>query len=198
MVLSSIKLYFFIMLRMIDALNRFFCWYFGIFLGSMGLSLPCVVFLGLAGVFLTNGSSTIDEQRSALTRRIEFERHSSVLVQPNVLVEHELNEFETRFSFGDSRRELALKRLFATAQSAGLTLEDGDYRREEELSGGWGRYIVTLPLKGSAPAIQDFAVNALKNDPSISLAGITFNRGRVGDGEIDARMIFNVHYRKRE
>lgn len=183
---------------MIDSLSRFFRWYFGIFLGSMGLSLPCFVFLGVAGVFLTNGSSTIDEQRSALTRWIESEHHSSVLVQPSVLVEHELNEFETRFPLGDSSRELALKRLFAAAQSAGLTLEDGDYRRDEELPGRWGRYVVTLPVKGAAPSIQAFAANALKNEPTLSLASITFNRGRVGDGEIEARMIFNVHYRKTE
>lgn len=78
----------------------------------------------------------------------------------------------------------AVARLFAAAAHAGLQLDQGEYRLQTDPAAGLTRYQITLPVEGSWPALREFLGQALNGDPALALEGITLNRPRVEEREL--------------
>lgn len=67
-------------------------------------------------------------------------------------------------------------------------MQRGSYRPQVDVAGGFLRYRMTLPVKGSGPAIQRFMQTALRKQKTLALDSVQFKRARIGSSDIEARI----------
>lgn len=84
--------------------------------------------------------------------------------------------------------EQQVKTLFALAAKSGLSLAQGEYKSAYDRNAHVWTYQVNLPVKGSYPAIWQFAFGALRAIPFASLDDIGFRRDAIGDPQVEARL----------
>jgi Tfp pilus assembly protein PilO len=81
------------------------------------------------------------------------------------------------------------------AEKAGLSLDRGAYQWSVGKSGSIARYQLTLPVRGSYPAIRKFVDATLVEVPAAALAGISLERSNVGDAQVTANLRFEIFLR---
>ena len=81
-----------------------------------------------------------------------------------------------------------LEKIYGVAEKQGLTLEQGEYRAVRDNLGRLTHYQIILPVKGSYPQVRKFVAAALANVPTVSLDSIQFERQKVGDTVVDAKV----------
>ena len=81
-----------------------------------------------------------------------------------------------------------LQKVFAAATRQTLKLEQGDYRVTRDNAGGLTQFQLSLPVRGSYPQIRKFVDAALIDVPTLSLDSIHFERQKVGDAAVDAKV----------
>jgi Tfp pilus assembly protein PilO len=86
-----------------------------------------------------------------------------------------------------------LESIYRNASNLGLRLEQGDYRPTIEPGGRLLRYQITLPVKGNYLQIRKFVANLLSDIPIASLDYISFERHRVGETEVNARIKLSLY-----
>jgi len=79
-------------------------------------------------------------------------------------------------------------RIAATAQSCGLSIDQGNYKPTRDKVGKLIRLQMTLPLKGEYRQIRQFLVRTGVNVPIASLEQVQFERQKVGDSLVDAKI----------
>lgn len=81
-----------------------------------------------------------------------------------------------------------LEKLYGAAEASGIVLEQGEYRvvpgKEDKLE----RYQVTLPVRGTYPALRKFLGRVLADLPAASLDSVSFQRQKVGDMTIESQI----------
>jgi Tfp pilus assembly protein PilO len=90
-----------------------------------------------------------------------------------------------------------LDKIFAAADKQALNLEQGDYRLQRDNVGGITRYDVILPVRGSYPQVRKFVAAALAQLPNLSLDSIQFERQKVGDSTVEAKVKFVMYLGRR-
>ena len=97
-----------------------------------------------------------------------------------------LNRFPTR-----AELPAVLAAFGASANKAGVTLEQGTYSFQVQKGASLARYVIDLPVKGSYPAIRQFVSDALVTVPAASLdtlghwtAYLVAARGGRGEGRL--------------
>jgi hypothetical protein len=78
--------------------------------------------------------------------------------------------------------------LLDLGEAEGLSMQRGSYRPQVDVAGGFLRYRMTLPVKGSGPAIQRFMQTALRKQKTLALDSVQFKRARIGSSDIEARI----------
>lgn len=81
-----------------------------------------------------------------------------------------------------------LGKVFDAAKRQSLVLEHGEYRPLKESVGSLMRYQFTLPVRGTYPQIRKFVDVALAEVPALSLDSIQFERRKIGDATVDAKL----------
>ena len=81
-----------------------------------------------------------------------------------------------------------LQRIFDAAKQQSLVLEHGEYRALKDSAGNLMRYQFTLPVRGSYPQIRKFVDGALGGVPALALDSIQFERRKIGDASVDAKL----------
>jgi hypothetical protein len=89
----------------------------------------------------------------------------------------------------------AIETLLQDAKDQGLTVQRGNYRPEVDAVGGFMRYRMTLPVKGSAPAVQAFIDAALLNEKALALESVQFKRERIESADVEVRLQWVVFTR---
>lgn len=79
-------------------------------------------------------------------------------------------------------------RIAATAQSCGLSLDHGEYKPSREKIGKLTRLQMTLPVKGEYRQIRQFLASTGAKVPIASLEQVQFERQKVGDPLVDAKI----------
>ena len=79
-------------------------------------------------------------------------------------------------------------RIAATAEDSGLSLDQGEYKPSRDTVGRLTRIQMTLPLKGEYRQIRRFLASTWTKVPIASLEQIQFERQKVGDPLVDARI----------
>ena len=90
-----------------------------------------------------------------------------------------------------------LEKVFAAAKQQTLKLEQGEYRVVRDNAGGLNQFQLTLPVRGSYPQIRKFVDGALIDVPTLSLDSIQFERQKVGDASVDAKVKLVVYLGQR-
>jgi len=86
-----------------------------------------------------------------------------------------------------------LGRIFAVASKQGLALEQGEYRLLRQSAAGLDQFQLTFPLKGTYPQVRRFVAAARAAVPNLSLDSIQFERGKVGDTVVNAKVTFVMY-----
>jgi Tfp pilus assembly protein PilO len=89
-----------------------------------------------------------------------------------------------------------LDRIFAAAQGEGVRLDYGEYKVAKDGRAALTLYQVTFPVKGTYPQVRKFVAAALADVPSLSLESIKFERKKVGESTLDAKVRFVVYLGK--
>jgi Tfp pilus assembly protein PilO len=90
-----------------------------------------------------------------------------------------------------------LQKVFAAAKGQGLQLEHGEYRVLKDNAGGLTQFQLTLPVRGTYPQIRKFVDGALTEVSTLSLDSIQFDRQKVGDAIVDAKVKLIVYLGKK-
>lgn len=86
-----------------------------------------------------------------------------------------------------------LEKLYAAAEAAGVTLEQGDYRPVSATGDKFGRYQISLPVRGSYPQIRQFIDRLLVDLPAASLDGVSFQRQKIGESQVESQIRFTLY-----
>lgn len=89
--------------------------------------------------------------------------------------------------------EAALRQMFQAADEEGLSLDQGDYKLTDESGTSRRRYLLTLPVTGSYPAIRAFLAKSLNNDHALALVAVELRREVVEDTDLDAILRFTLY-----
>lgn len=160
--------------------------------GAVGIAL-LVAAVGLYGVVLTERSAklaTLKKEGASLRERIDRAAKSGIPVSSSA---DELQKFYGFFATGGATDWL--DKLYAAADTAGLTLDQGEYRTVPDKTGKLIRYQVTLPVKGSYGQIRRFVDLALVEVPIASLDDISFKREAIGATQLEARVKLTLFLR---
>jgi hypothetical protein len=86
-----------------------------------------------------------------------------------------------------------LRKLYAVAEREQLELLQGSYKLSEDRTLGLAQYRISLPVRGSYPQIRRFIAGVLDGIPALSLEDVVFQREKIGDGAIEAKIGLTLH-----
>ncbi|MDT3708216.1 MAG: type 4a pilus biogenesis protein PilO [Thiobacillus sp.] len=162
-------------------------------LGRLGL--PGMVGIGLWVMSATLYFSAVLPAQ----QRLEEARHSAASLQERIAragrqlsanerpAAEQLAEFYRAFPDERSSPDW-IGKISATAQSCGLSLDQGDYKPSRDKIGKLIRLQMTLPVKGEYGQIRRFLASTGANVPIASLEHVQFERQKVGDPLVDAKI----------
>lgn len=79
-------------------------------------------------------------------------------------------------------------KIAAIAQRDGLALQQAEYKAERDKSGKLIRFQMNLPLQGEYPTLRRFLADLRTELPIVSLEQVQFERQKIGDPLIDAKV----------
>ncbi len=82
----------------------------------------------------------------------------------------------------------SMEKIFNSALSHGIGLEQGEYKVTRDKEGGLVRFQMTFPVKGDYPRIRKYLTALLADIPALSLQQVQFKRQRVGDAMVEANI----------
>lgn len=153
--------------------------------GRIGLALSALSLVGYF-VLIEPGSQRLDElQRQAEILRLQGAgKNKPERVRT---ADEQLVEFY-RFFPDDKAFVDWLTQVAAIAQASGLSLDQGEYEAEPEMGGKLVRYQVTLPLHGDYRQIRRFLGDLSEEMPALALEQVQFERPKIGDTMVNARI----------
>jgi Tfp pilus assembly protein PilO len=87
-----------------------------------------------------------------------------------------------------TRLPAVLAGIFDAAKQQSLALEQGEYRVATTRVGKLIQYQITLPVRGSYPQIRKFVDAALGGEPGLSLESVHFERQKIEEPMIEAKI----------
>jgi Tfp pilus assembly protein PilO len=105
----------------------------------------------------------------------------------NLSAEDQLAVFYKMFP-DEGSSSLWLEKLVALAAKRGLSLNDGEYKVTREQMGKLLRYQMTLPVKGGYPQIRQFLSDVQGALPVVALENVQFERQKVADPNVEAKI----------
>jgi hypothetical protein len=81
-----------------------------------------------------------------------------------------------------------LAQALAGAAESGLRLDEGAYRVTRESAGPLARYQIQLPVRGDYVQLRRYLAGLSASLPGLALERVQFERPKVGDAALDARL----------
>lgn len=82
-----------------------------------------------------------------------------------------------------------LRKIYQAAERHAVQLEQAEYRVAHDSATKLVRYQISLPLKGTYTQVRKFLAAALSEIPHLALESVQFERQRVGDTALEARVM---------
>lgn len=98
-----------------------------------------------------------------------------------------------RFFVPQSGLPQSMEKIYALAAAQNLMLEQGEYRLLQMQEGKLARYEMTLPIKGAYLPVRRFVAQALQEVPGLALDGITFNRKKVDEAQVEVQLRLTLY-----
>jgi hypothetical protein len=130
-------------------------------------------------------------RRTQLAKRADNPAPASAAAAPGAA---QIDRFMGFFPSLDSTPDW-LRTLYAVAERERLELLQGSYRLSEDRVLNLAQYRITLPVRGSYPQIRRFIGGALDEIPALSLENVVFQREKIGDGAVEAKIGLTLHLR---
>ncbi|MGB0127431.1 MAG: hypothetical protein WBP72_07315 [Rhodocyclaceae bacterium] len=86
----------------------------------------------------------------------------------------------------------SLQQIYDAAKQHSISLPHGEYTLVMDDKAGLARYRITLPVTGSYQNIRGFINAALSASPTLALEHVDFQRQKVGDPELEAKIRFSL------
>jgi hypothetical protein len=159
--------------------------------GILGLGL-LVVACGFYFSTLRSEQSRLDDLRQQIAKAREQRAAPAGEAQAPATPSDKLAAF---YGFFPKPTDLPdqLQKVFAVAKAQGLKLEQGEYRLLKDNAGALSQFQVTLPVQGTYPQIRKFVDGALAEVSTLSLDSIQFERQKVGDAQVEAKVKLVVY-----
>jgi hypothetical protein len=153
---------------------------------GVGVALFCIPFYF---------SAVVPLESEAARKSLGFERQRARLpVQPaGADAAADLARFHAAFPPVE-RLGAEVEALHSHARSAGLHLQQGEYRLEAKGS-GLTAYRITLPVRGSYGQIRNFVGRVLKSMPIASVDAVRFERKRAAETQLEAQVRLTIYFR---
>ncbi|MBI4293735.1 MAG: type 4a pilus biogenesis protein PilO [Betaproteobacteria bacterium] len=171
--------------------------------GAASLGWPGVLGLGLLVLACGFYFSTLRSEQSRLDDlRLQIEKAREQRAAPageNAAPATPSDKLAAFYGFFPKPTDLPdlLQKVFAAAKAQGLKLENGEYRVLRDNAGALNQFQLTLPVHGTYPQIRKFVDGAMAEVATLSLESIQFERQKVGDALVDARVKLVVYVGKR-
>lgn len=104
----------------------------------------------------------------------------------------QLARFYRHFAAGQGVQDW-LERIYRGAADNGLVLEEGEYRMVPSHLPRLARYQVRLPVRGSYRQVRGFLAQVLRAVPVAALDNVEFERQKVGEATISARVHLSLY-----
>jgi Tfp pilus assembly protein PilO len=169
-----------------------------LFIARTGASLGRSGSIGVALLVLASGfyaGTMYPEQRrlDAMQREVaELRQHARPAREETRSPADNLAAFYASFPVPDELPEI-LDTIFRAARRQSLTLERGEYRVTRPSTAGMVQYQLTFPVRGSYPQIRKFVDAALAELPALSLESVHFERQKIAEPVVDAKITLAVH-----
>jgi Tfp pilus assembly protein PilO len=152
---------------------------------GMGLWAMCLtLFIAL----VQPAQLRLEEMRhSADSLQVRMQRANRVLNSKTESAEVQLAEFYRVFPNARATADLIAK-IADIAQRHGLNLEQGEYRATPDKLGKLTRLQMTLPLRGRYQQIRGCLAELGSELPIVALEQLQFERQKVGDTVLDAKV----------
>ena len=155
---------------------------------GLGLLAFCLAFYGSALLPAQGRLAEMHDQVNALGARIAQMK----TVPQQETPETQLAAFYQFFPDFAATPDL-LEKLYAAAETSGIVLEQGEYRLASSKEDKLERYQVTLPVRGSYPAVRKFLGRVLADLPAASLDSVSFQRQKVGDTQVESQIKLTLY-----
>jgi Tfp pilus assembly protein PilO len=106
--------------------------------------------------------------------------------------EEQLGNFYGAFPAIETAPDL-LGKIYRAAERRGLTLMQGEYRAKPERSGLLTRYQIMLPVSGPYLQVREFLAEVLRQIPFIALDNVSFQREKIGETIVEARINLTLY-----
>lgn len=93
----------------------------------------------------------------------------------------------------ESTAPIWLEKIYSAARKQGIQLEQGEYQVTKGKSARLVQYQVSLPVKGSYLQLRKFLNSILTEVPVLSLDNINFERTKIGDQIIQAKIKLTLY-----
>jgi hypothetical protein len=157
--------------------------------GGLGIALLA----GAAGFYFSAVRPARDEAAALQWRRAQIEKHGRPAA-PAAATSEEIDRFMGFFPELQSTPGW-LRTLYTVAEREQLELLQGSYKLSDDSVLGLAQYRISLPVRGSYPQIRRFIGGVLDEIPALSLEEIVFQRDRIGDGAVQAKIGLTLHLR---
>lgn len=162
---------------------------------GVGLAIMAVVLLGSA---LLPAQARLEAGRTEEARLREQQRRIEAGLEKRAQTPRErLEGFYALFP-AQTDAAAALEKVYAAALARGVTLPRGEYALTPEPKSGLVQYRMVLPVSGSYEQIRGFIAEALRNVPSLALDDIEFQRERIGDAQLEAKIHMTLYLAREE
>jgi hypothetical protein len=169
---------------------RAFTRHFGLFGWAL---LGCVVCTALALAVERRQAGAIATLETRFAARLADNANQATVAKAAVPAEGEADARARLQAFDDHLLAhgdipFVVQDLLDLGEAEGLSMQRGSYRPQVDVTGGFLRYRMSLPVKGAGPAIQRFMKAALRKQKNLALDSVQFKRARIGSSDVEARI----------
>ena len=166
-------------------------------LGRPGVIGIALLVFGLSFAVSTSWPSwqELTRQRARLATAQERQRTAAARAPlPDDSPAGQLRAFYAIFPRHDTASE-SLSHVFAAARESGLQLSRGEYATVTDRQTGLVVYRMMLPVRGGYTQIREFVAAALKAVPALALDELSFERPKISETQVQARVRFTLYLR---
>lgn len=160
------------------------------YLGLPGVLGVGLLVLALAALFSVVMPAQKELARSRLAQQQQAEQTARAQAAGSKKPQTRAEQLKT--FYGAFPAEIAaadvLQSIYDTANQNGVALPHGEYSMAVDEGTRLARYNITLPIVGSYEQIRGFIAAALAAVPALALDHVDFQRQKIGDPQIEAKL----------